>query len=235
MDWVVLLILYDPLQSSSFAVLAILSCDPNVKIIIMHTYWAKFNFISRLRSSWDIIFLSAKTNLHVCKLHSWVNHLSLKVTYFFSFRWWEARTVWGAVLNLTRNLMRMCACPWGFPAEEKALLEMMARCIIAMPYCLRAHLKFEQVEDILETLLPEDEVKYIVTGPQPCLRIAQVGSTDLLQCLTCLSGDISPAHSRTQQRTLHCKAQDVAFHRQCCRSKNLCLLWKRVRRGRVQL
>ena len=76
--------------------------------------------------------------------------------------------------------MRMCASPWGFPAEEQALLEMMARCIIAMPYCLRAHLKFEPVQDIIESLLPDEEVKYIVKGPQICLRVAQVCSPSFI-------------------------------------------------------
>jgi predicted membrane chloride channel (bestrophin family) len=57
------------------------------------------------------------------------------------FRWWEARTVWGGVLNISRNIVRECACSWGFPAKERPLLEMLARWVMAMSYLLKGHLR----------------------------------------------------------------------------------------------
>ena len=49
--------------------------------------------------------------------------------------------MWGGVQNVARNIARECACSWGFPPKERALLEMLARWIMAMPYLLKAHLR----------------------------------------------------------------------------------------------
>lgn len=92
--------------------------------------------------------------------------------------------MWGGVLNVTRNLAREAASPWGFPPDAKALLEMHARWVIAMPWLLRAHLEGISPKPQLENLLPPDELEYLLEASQPCLRCAQVATGCFLKVVT---------------------------------------------------
>lgn len=82
--------------------------------------------------------------------------------------------MWGGVLNVVRNITRVASSPWGFPPEERAMLEMFARWVIAMPYCLRAHMKKIPVAPDLETILLPEELEYLTQAMHPCLRCSQV-------------------------------------------------------------
>lgn len=53
-------------------------------------------------------------------------------------RWWEARIFWGTVIELTRDLMRETLTFAG--QDDAALIDMVGRWTIALPYVLKAHL-----------------------------------------------------------------------------------------------
>ncbi|KAK9846556.1 hypothetical protein WJX81_006513 [Elliptochloris bilobata] len=76
-------------------------------------------------------------------------------------RWWEARTAWGLIIALARNLVRQAAA-W-FPPKEQAALEMVGRLTAALPYALRVHL-LEAEQDY--ALHPQDlpaDLKVVLT------------------------------------------------------------------------
>lgn len=55
-------------------------------------------------------------------------------------RWWEARTLWGSLVNATRNLITKTVCLVQLPADEIAATAIDLR---AFPFALRDHLRDE--------------------------------------------------------------------------------------------
>lgn len=53
-------------------------------------------------------------------------------------RWWEARTLWGALVNASRNLAVKGASLRRAPDEDR---EQLRRCLVAFPIALREHLR----------------------------------------------------------------------------------------------
>ncbi len=70
-------------------------------------------------------------------------------------RWWEARTLWGALVNASRNLMMKLVNLGKLPAEDLHHAHLL---LIAFPIALRCHLRNEN-----ETLLPS-HVKNMAKG-----------------------------------------------------------------------
>ncbi|CAL8460788.1 g319 [Coccomyxa elongata] len=71
-------------------------------------------------------------------------------------RWWEARKMWGQMLNITRNLVRQ-VLTWG-PPEQADLKEKVVRWTIALVFALKAHLrrKRNMTPDLEDVLLPHE-------------------------------------------------------------------------------
>lgn len=53
-------------------------------------------------------------------------------------RWWEARTLWGALVNTSRNLSAKFSCLTTLAADD---IDELRRCNIAFPYALKNHLR----------------------------------------------------------------------------------------------
>ncbi|KAG2429749.1 hypothetical protein HXX76_010533 [Chlamydomonas incerta] len=68
-------------------------------------------------------------------------------------RWWEARTVWGSVVNLSRNFCRQSLL-W-LPAREARVA---VRWMMAAPYLLKCHLRFNASvrENVSHILMPQE-------------------------------------------------------------------------------
>lgn len=60
-------------------------------------------------------------------------------------RWWEARTLWGALVNASRNLAAKFVTLTRVPREEVLAAGEM---VIGFPYSLRDHLRSEPIHDI---------------------------------------------------------------------------------------
>ena len=101
--------------------------------------------------------------------------------------------MWGGVLNVARNIVRGASSSWGFPVEERALLEMLGRWVIAMPYLLKAHIAKASPRQELESLLPVNELEFLLSSKEPCQRCAQVFHASLLH--SPLSEVITPVHT----------------------------------------
>lgn len=76
-------------------------------------------------------------------------------------RWWEARTIWGAIVNNTRSYARQVVTNirWQKDAEEEAVHLLQRDLIyhqIAFTHALRQHLRGLPPLDELHGLLPED-------------------------------------------------------------------------------
>lgn len=82
--------------------------------------------------------------------------------------------MWGGVLNVARNILRVSGSSWGFPAHEQALLEMLGRWVIAMPYCLKCHIAKASPKEELQSLLPARELEFLLASKEPCQRCVQV-------------------------------------------------------------
>eukprot|EP00198_Chlamydomonas_reinhardtii_P012718 XP_001702055.1 predicted protein [Chlamydomonas reinhardtii] len=68
-------------------------------------------------------------------------------------RWWEARTIWGSVVNLSRNVCRQSLL-W-LPAREARVA---VRWMMAAPYLLKCHLRFNASvrENVSHILMPQE-------------------------------------------------------------------------------
>jgi putative membrane protein len=76
-------------------------------------------------------------------------------------RWWEARRLWGGILNQSRNLM-VAACAYG-PADT-AWRDELARWIATFAHVTRATLRDQQAIPDVAALLGEREAARIVTA-----------------------------------------------------------------------
>ena len=67
-------------------------------------------------------------------------------------RWWEARTLWGALVNASRNLAAKLTSLVEIPTDQ---LESAINVIVAFAYGLRDHLRDETPYDLDQTVAPE--------------------------------------------------------------------------------
>lgn len=77
-------------------------------------------------------------------------------------RWWEARTLWGSIVNNSRSLIRNNATM--LPQKEaEDLRNSIGIRQIAWVHSLRAHLRRQDPWEDLNRLLPEEELNYLKT------------------------------------------------------------------------
>jgi ion channel-forming bestrophin family protein len=79
-------------------------------------------------------------------------------------RWWEARHIWGAVVNDSRTLARqvMNFTQDSFDNEPiMAFQDRMIRRQIAWTYCLGRHLRGQSCDRVLEKYLDKEELAYV--------------------------------------------------------------------------
>lgn len=104
-------------------------------------------------------------------------------------RWWEARTLWGSIVNSSRSLAREAISmivPLGNTPEEKAEVAAMQRQIvlhhIAYVHALRCHLRGRPIWDEVTALLPPDEIGSLKTEKNVPLAIQHRIGRLLQQC-----------------------------------------------------
>ncbi|MET4674882.1 bestrophin family ion channel [Luteibacter sp. ME-Dv--P-043b] len=113
---------------------------------------------------WDVLVTAA----WYCTQAGWDNFPALPLTLFgtavaiyLSFRnatayarWWEARTLWGAMVNCSRTLVRDA---WTLLGDARVAREISYR-QIAYVHALRLHLRRQKERDELVGLLSEEEL-----------------------------------------------------------------------------
>src|SRR5262249_2725450 len=95
-------------------------------------------------------------------------------------RWWEARIIWGSIVNSSRNLARealtMIAAPPGDRNSRQEIGETQREVIvlqIAYVHALRHHLRGTPPWDELESFIPEHEMESLKTQSNVPLAIQQ--------------------------------------------------------------
>ena len=73
-------------------------------------------------------------------------------------RWWEARTLWGALVNVSRNASVKLSRLVQLPTEE---LQTVRALLTYFPYALRDHLRNEGNLDDMPEIKNETEIKHI--------------------------------------------------------------------------
>jgi len=97
-------------------------------------------------------------------------------------RWWEARTLWGAVVNDTRSLTRQLLTFVDNPYEaddEKAFCERVARRQIAWCHALSRHLRKQNPLEGLERLISREDLNYIKNYSNIPLALLELQGSDL--------------------------------------------------------
>jgi putative membrane protein len=97
-------------------------------------------------------------------------------------RWWEARTLWGAIVNdtrtLTRQLLTFVDTPYA-EDEQKAFCERVAKRQIAWCYSLSRHLRKEDPLHGLDRLLCEEDLEHVKRYDNIPLGLLELQGADL--------------------------------------------------------
>ena len=97
-------------------------------------------------------------------------------------RWWEARTIWGGIVNdsrtLTRQLLTFVDTTYG-TEEERAFCERMAKRQIAWCYSLSRSLRKQDAISGLEKYLTEEDFEYIKNYSNVPLALLKLQGSDL--------------------------------------------------------
>jgi len=97
-------------------------------------------------------------------------------------RWWEARTLWGAIVNdtrsLTRQLLTFVDTPYA-EDEQKAFCERVAKRQIAWCYSLSHHLRRENPMQGLERLLCAEDIEHVKRYDNIPLGLLELQGADL--------------------------------------------------------
>ncbi len=87
-------------------------------------------------------------------------------------RWWEARTLWGSVLNETRNLLRQALT---LDADKRAAAP-LGRLLIAFVHALRHQLRGSDAAADLARLLPAADAERLATARyKPAMLLLMAG------------------------------------------------------------
>eukprot|EP00240_Pyramimonas_obovata_P006457 CAMPEP_0118959408 /NCGR_PEP_ID=MMETSP1169-20130426/63108_1 /TAXON_ID=36882 /ORGANISM="Pyramimonas obovata, Strain CCMP722" /LENGTH=311 /DNA_ID=CAMNT_0006907541 /DNA_START=51 /DNA_END=986 /DNA_ORIENTATION=- len=88
-------------------------------------------------------------------------------------RWWEARKIWGGLLNRSRDFIRQ-GVTW-FDDEDEALKAQLVRYTIAFAFSLKVHLRGDEVmRDELKDILTPEELEMALDNvhvPNHILRV----------------------------------------------------------------
>ena len=97
-------------------------------------------------------------------------------------RWWEARTIWGAIVNDSRSLSREVLSfinSTEFPEEAERLRERMIRRQIAWCYALSQALRGLDATEGLERLIPKREVSFVSRYNNVPMALVELHARDL--------------------------------------------------------
>lgn len=96
-------------------------------------------------------------------------------------RWWEARTIWGAIVNdtrtLTRQLITFVNCPDS--EDEKAFCTRLAKRQVAWCVSLSKHLRGQNPLAGIDRLISAEDMEYIKNYSSIPLALLELQATDL--------------------------------------------------------
>lgn len=101
-------------------------------------------------------------------------------------RWWEARTVWGAIVNDSRSFSREIFTfiqSTEFPEEAERMRERMIRRQMAWCYSLGQQLRGLDATEGLERLIPKREIAYVSRFSNVPFALLELHGRDIQQAL----------------------------------------------------
>lgn len=99
-------------------------------------------------------------------------------------RWWEARVIWGAIVNDSRTLIRQLCTFLPDKAAPAETIRIFAQRQIGWCYVLGQTLRGQPTEDLVKTYLPLAEQAPVVKAPHRPLAILQAQADHLRQVLS---------------------------------------------------
>ncbi|WP_454803829.1 bestrophin family protein [Mucilaginibacter phyllosphaerae] len=97
-------------------------------------------------------------------------------------RWWEARTLWGAIVNdtrsLTRQLLTFVDTPYA-EDEQRAFCEKLAKRQVAWCYALSRHLRKENPLQGLEHLISAEDLQHVKRYDNVPVGLLELQAADL--------------------------------------------------------
>jgi putative membrane protein len=97
-------------------------------------------------------------------------------------RWWEARTIWGAIVNdtrsLTRQLLTFVDTPYA-EDEQKAFCERVAKRQVAWCHSLSRHLRKEDPLQGLDRLVSAEDIEHVKRYANIPLGLLELQGADL--------------------------------------------------------
>ncbi|TSD67031.1 hypothetical protein FFF34_006430 [Inquilinus sp. KBS0705] len=97
-------------------------------------------------------------------------------------RWWEARTLWGAIVNdsrtLTRQLLTFVDTPYA-EDEQKAFCERVAKRQIAWSYSLSRHLRGQDALTGLDKFINADDMEHVKNYSNVPMALLELQGADL--------------------------------------------------------
>ncbi|RFP66395.1 hypothetical protein D0N36_03340 [Hymenobacter lapidiphilus] len=101
-------------------------------------------------------------------------------------RWWEARVVWGAVVNDSRTLVRQILCFAETPYDSEEMQNWQARLTnrqIAWPYALGMTLRKQMEPEKISPYLSPEELEFVATHENIPNALLQLHAQDLRHAL----------------------------------------------------
>ena len=77
-------------------------------------------------------------------------------------RWWEARKLWGAIVNQSRNLLLMV---WNYGSTDKHWRDEMTKWIIVFPFAAKEFLRLQKNFEEVNDLLSNSEIAELQNAP----------------------------------------------------------------------
>jgi putative membrane protein len=84
-------------------------------------------------------------------------------------RWWEARKLWGAIVNQSRNLLIMT---WNYGVDDKKWREEMLKWIVAFSFATKESLRLQNNFADLKDILNEDEIAALENAPHAAVFVS---------------------------------------------------------------
>ena len=122
-----------------------------------------------------------------------VNHPScpLSPTTLSYARWWEGRSIWGNVVNLSRNYARL-VLEWA-PADKRHVASAAVRWAMAAPHVLRGHIHQMKAES------------YRVSGAPAALNAAYGWFVSRCPAERCLHSIVQGQASQRTHSAMYCR------------------------------
>jgi len=139
-----------------------------------------FRAVSVIALIWKWLLFYFLLSVAVCVVHNYfdesiaianteISMLGIALSVLMGFRvssayerWWEARKIWGSVVNNSRSLARQLISFTNYSDIDRPLLESLVYRQIAFVYAMSSRLRQQDASEVIKPLLFDDEYEQII-------------------------------------------------------------------------